>query len=105
MVIGDGVANKIDEGLASLIGRAVTTRHALLSRGYDSIDALAKEVGVRRDYLTVLVRLSYLAPEIVGAILAGQQPVELTPTRLIARCKDLPQDWRAQRSYLGFGLD
>jgi site-specific DNA recombinase len=105
LVIGDGAASKVDEGLASLIGRAVTTRHALLSGGYDSIDALAKEVGVRRDYLTVLVRLSYLAPEIVGAILAGQQPVDLMPTRLIARCKDLPQDWRAQRSYLGFGLD
>jgi hypothetical protein len=35
---------------------------------------------VRRDYVAVLVRLSYLSPEIVGAILVGQQPVELTPT-------------------------
>ena len=88
-----------------MIGRAVTTRDALLSGGYDSIDAMAKQIGIKRDYLTVLVRLSYLAPEIVSAILAGRQPVELTPTRLIDLCKDLPHDWYAQRSYLGFGLD
>ena len=105
LVIGDGVANKIDEGLASLIGRAVTTRDALLSGNYDSIDAMAKQIGIKRDHLTVLVRLSYLAPQIVGAILAGRQPVELTPARLIDLCKDLPHDWRAQRTYLGFGLD
>ena len=49
----------------------------------DSIDAMASRLGVRRDYLAVLVRLSYLSPEIVRAILVGQQPVELTPTRLV----------------------
>ncbi len=88
-----------------MIGRAVTARQALLSGGYDSIDAMAKQIYVKREHLTALVRLSYLAPEIVGAVLAGQQPVELTPTRLIALCKDLPHDWRAQRAYLGFGRD
>jgi hypothetical protein len=30
-------------------------------------------LGVWRDYLAVLVRLSYLSPEIVRPILAGQQ--------------------------------
>ena len=49
----------------------------------DSIDAMASRLGVRRDYVAVLVRLSYLSPEIVGAILVGRQPVELTPTRLV----------------------
>ena len=104
LVIGDGTANEIDESLVSLIGRAVRTREALLSGNYDSIDAMAKQIGIKRDHLTVLVRLSYLAPQIVGSILAGRQPVELTPTRLIDLCKDLPHDWRAQRTYLGFGL-
>lgn len=79
--------------------------HAFLSGNCDSIDAMAKETEIKREHLTALVRLSYLAPDIVGAILAGQQPVELTPTRLIDLCKDLPHDWRAERSYLGFGLD
>ena len=47
-------------------------------------ELLQSRLGVRRDYLAVLVRLSYLSPEIVRAILAGQQPVELTPARLVA---------------------
>ena len=52
--------------------------------------------------MAVLVRLSYLSPEIVGAILVGQQPIELTPTRLVMLSRDLPHDWRDQRRLLGF---
>ena len=68
----------------------------------DSIDAMASRLGVRRDYVAVLVRLSYLSPEIVRAILVGQQPVELTPTRLVALSRTLPHDWQEQRRLLGF---
>ncbi len=63
---------------------------------------MASRLGVRRDYLTVLVRLSYLSPAIVRAILSGQQPVELSATRLVQLSKDLPHDWHQQRSVLGF---
>jgi hypothetical protein len=80
LVIGNGAAKAIDDGLASLIARAIATRNMFLAGRDDSIDAMASRLGVRRDYVAVLVRLSYLSPEIVGAILVGQQPVELTPT-------------------------
>ena len=102
LVIGDGAARAIDGGLASLIARAIATRNMFLSGRDDSIDAMAARLGVRRDYLAVLVRLSYLSPEIVRSILAGQQPVELTPTRLVALSRNLPHDWREQRRLLGF---
>ena len=101
LVIGDGSANKIDDGLASLIARAIATGNRLLAGPDDSIEAMASRLGVRRDYLTVLVRLSYLSPEIVRAILVGQQPVELSATRLVHLSKDLPHDWHAQRQVLG----
>jgi site-specific DNA recombinase len=52
--------------------------------------------------LTSLVRLSYLGPEIVRALLEGRQPIELTPTRLLRLSKDLPHDWKEQRCFLGF---
>ena len=74
----------------------------LLAGHDDSIEVMASRLGVRRDYLTVLVRLSYLSPEIVRAVLLGQQPVELSPTRLVKISKDLPHDWHAQRQVLGF---
>ena len=73
----------------------------LLAGPDDSIEAMACRLGVRPDYLTVLVRLSYLTPEIVRAILVGQQPVELSATRLEHLSKDLPYDWHAQRQVLG----
>ena len=84
LVIGNGAAKVIDGGLASLIARAMATRNMLFAGRDDSIDAMALRLGVRRDYLAVLVRLSYLSPEIIRAILVGQQPIELTPTRLDA---------------------
>ena len=102
LVIGNGAAKAIDDGLASLIARAIATRNMFLAGRDDSIDAMASRLGVRRDYVAVLVRLSYLSPEIVGAILAGQQPVELTPTRLVMLSRNLPHDWQEQRRLLGF---
>jgi hypothetical protein len=44
--------------------------------------------------LTSLVRLSYLAPGIVRALLAGRQPIELTPTRLMRLSKHFAPDHR-----------
>ena len=35
-----------------------------------------------------------LSPEIVCAILVGQRPVELTPTRLVMLSRNLPHDWQ-----------
>ena len=102
LVIGNGAAKAIDDGLASLIARAIATRNMFLAGRDDSIDAMASRLGVRRDYVAVLVRLSYLSPEIIGAILAGQQPVELTPTRLVMLSRNLPHDWQEQRRLLGF---
>jgi hypothetical protein len=100
LVIGNG-AKPIDGGLASLIARAIATRNMLLAGRFDSIDAMAERLGVRRDYLAVLVRLSYLSPEIIRAIVAGKQPIELTPTRLVALSRNLPHDWQEQRRLLG----
>jgi hypothetical protein len=102
LVIGNGAAKAIDDGLASLIARAIATRNMFLVGHDDSIDAMASRLGVRRDYVAVLVRLSYLSPEIVRAILAGQQPIQLTPTRLVMLSRTPPHDWQEQRRLLGF---
>jgi site-specific DNA recombinase len=52
--------------------------------------------------LASLIRLSHLAPEILGALLTGRHPIELTPTRLLRLSKNLPHDWSEQRRFLGF---
>jgi site-specific DNA recombinase len=100
LVIGGGAANAVDSGLASLVAKAISSRAMLFSGQDDSVEAMATRLGVRRDYLAVLLRLSYLSPDIVRAILAGKHPVELTPTRLIALSRGLPQDWQEQSASL-----
>jgi hypothetical protein len=102
LVIGNGAPKAIDEGLASLIARAIATRNMFLAGRDDSIDAMAVRLGVRRDYLAALARLSYLSPAIVRAILVGQHPVELTSTRLVGLSRNLPHDWQEQWPLLGF---
>ena len=58
LVIGHGAAKAIDGGLASLIARAIATRNMFLAGRDDNIDAMASRLGVRRDYVAVLARLS-----------------------------------------------
>ncbi|NJR80267.1 recombinase family protein [Sphingomonas corticis] len=47
-----------------------------------------------------LVRLNYLAPDIIAAILDGRQPPRLT--RRVLLYASLPMDWAQQRTLLGF---
>ncbi len=52
-------------------------------------------------YLHQLIRLSYLAPDIITAILNGTQPPELTGRRIM-RQNAIPLDWAEQRQMFGF---
>jgi hypothetical protein len=45
--------------------------------------------------------MSWLAPDIITAILDGRQPVQLTARHLM-RCADIPMEWQQQRHFLGF---
>jgi site-specific DNA recombinase len=47
------------------------------------------------------VRLAYLAPDIVEAIIDRKQPMNLTASKL-AKLPDLPLEWPDQRRILGF---
>jgi site-specific DNA recombinase len=46
--------------------------------------------------------LSYLAPDIVRALVERRQLIEFTPTRLLRLSKNLPHEWKEQRRFLGF---
>jgi len=52
-------------------------------------------------YLGQLVRISWLAPDIIGAIMDGTQPVDLTGRKL-TRANAIPLDWPSQRKMFGF---
>jgi site-specific DNA recombinase len=47
-----------------------------------------------------VIRLAFLAPEIVEAIADGDQPPDLTAQALVTRRIELPLEWQAQLTAL-----
>ena len=60
---------------------------------------IAAEQGISSSYVTRLLRLAFLAPDIVTAILNGRHPPQLTAKRLMDDTR-MPLDWTAQRELL-----
>ena len=82
------------------IGRKSVTLVGIHHRIIDQRE-LTCQYRVNASYFTRVLRLAYLAPDIVKAIVSGRQPTELTANRLV-RMHELPIDWPSQRQYLGF---
>ena len=91
---GDSAAPaQVDAKLVELLAKAQQARDTLL--GEQSAVPPAE-----RPHLTRLARLSYLAPDIVAAIMNGRQPAHLSARQLL-RAANLPSCWQAQRQMLG----
>jgi hypothetical protein len=71
-----------------------------MSPGSNLEDVGAQE-GMGAPYATRLMRLNFLAPDIVVAILNGRHPVGLTARKLMTDTR-LPFAWPEQRVALGF---
>ena len=87
-----------DERLVELIADAHAARQLLLASPDRSIDQIASAHGRCRTNLARLIKLSYLAPDIVTMILDGRQPAQLNRRGLMA--VDLPLGWVEQRILL-----
>jgi site-specific DNA recombinase len=92
---------KPDARLIKLLVRAHRFNTTLVQSDSVPFPALAVREGVSRSYFTRVVRLSYLAPDIIQAILEGRQPRDLTAEKLLAHSR-LPLAWHDQRTALGF---
>ena len=103
LVIADAatLVSKRDAQLVALIADAHTVRAVMIANPHSSIEKLASDAGIGFARFKRLLRLSYLAPDIVEAILAGSQPGELTSV-LLKTITNIPQCWQAQRAMLGF---
>jgi len=81
--------------------RAHAIRDRLFQNGNLTVEEVAREEDLVPSYVTRLLRLTFLAPDIVSSIGAGRQPPELTANKLMADTR-LPPDWSEQRTRLGF---
>ena len=70
--------------MIALLRDAHATRDALMSGRDETIDAMAQRLGVKRDILSAHMRLTYLAPDIVRALVLGRPAEGLTPAGLLA---------------------
>ncbi len=91
-----------DHSLARLIAQAYQYHGMLMGGEGKTITELAKEACVTGSYFTRILRLSFLAPEILQVILRNRHPIELTAKRLANEIR-LPVAWDAQRALLGVG--
>lgn len=93
-------SNKPNSRLVRLLRKARAAQAVLDDRSVWNVAELARKLGIGPKNFTRLVRLNYLAPDIIAAVLDGTQPDELTCQSLMA--VDLPMDWSLQRRLLGF---
>jgi DNA invertase Pin-like site-specific DNA recombinase len=101
LVDGPAPAGRPNPALIRLIAKSHALRDALMTSDAESIATFAHREGLSKSYVTRLVRLAYLAPVIVEAILDGRQPTGLTTTRLMQDTR-LPLGWQEQKRALGF---
>jgi hypothetical protein len=90
-------APRADTALVKAVVRAHRWRHMIESGEYVSSAELAKAEKVNDSYLSRILRLTLIAPDITEAILAGRQPSTLQLDDLL---KPLPSAWAEQHSAL-----
>ena len=90
-------APRVDTALLKAVVRAHRWRAMLENGEYGSSAELAKTERVNDSYLSRILRLTLIAPEMTEAILAGRQPSTLQLDDLL---KPLPSAWSEQHSAL-----
>lgn len=102
VIDGPGIASrKADPTLLKAIARARGWFDDLVAGRASSLAAIAAREGSTDRYVSHLLPLAFLAPDIVEAISVGRHPVGLTVEALVRRI-DLPLGWNEQKALLGF---
>ncbi|MCK5363804.1 MAG: recombinase family protein, partial [Gammaproteobacteria bacterium] len=96
-----GEAAAPDRNLIALVAQARRWFDQLAGGEVGSIQEIARRDVTDASDIGRNIQLAFLAPDIVEAILAGRQPVELT-ARNLRRIGALPLEWDRQRRLLGF---
>jgi hypothetical protein len=92
-----GTAARIDSTLVKALARAFRWRRMLESGVVSTVGEIAAREKINKSYVSRVLRLTLLAPEIVEAILDGRQP---TGWSLPALLKPPPCRWDQQRDEL-----
>ena len=86
---------RVDNAIVKALARAFRWRKMLDEGECSTLEDLAKANGVAPSYVSRILRLTLLAPELVEAILDGGQPAELQLDHLL---EAFPLAWGEQRT-------
>ena len=83
----------IDNTMIKVIARGFRWQQILYDGTYTSIEDLAAAEKINPSYISRILRLAFLSPVVVQAILDGSHPAWLTMRDLL---EPFPMDWRQQ---------
>lgn len=95
------IKRAVDAGMVKLLSKAHHWFSRLTSGEEISIQQISEQAGISRSYVSKILYLAFLAPDIVKTILRGRHPSSLTVEKLMGSVP-LPIDWDEQRKLLGF---
>ena len=96
---GTSASKNIDSQLISLLRKARDWWTTMQEEGLAAA-SISRREGVNDSYISRIIRLNFLAPDIVEAIACGKQPAMLTAERI--KTGDFPICWKKQRDLFGF---
>lgn len=85
---------RTDNTLVKALARAFRWKQMLESGEFATIAELAEREGIAPSYMTRVLRLTLLAPDVIEAILDGRQSAEVT---LAGVLKDVPLVWERRK--------
>ena len=98
MQLPEGTAQprRTDNSLIKALARAFRWKRMLESGEFATIADLAEREGIAKSYMTRVLRLTLLAPDLVGAILDGKQGPEVSLARVL---EPFPTEWQLQSGH------
>ena len=90
---GSTQPRRTDNALVKALARAFRWKRMLESGEYATIAELAEREGIAPSYMTRVLRLTLLAPDIIDAILDGKQGPEVTLAQVL---EPFPLTWQHQ---------
>ncbi len=91
--------SEVQGAVVQALARAFSWLDAIESGAVSSVADLAKALDMDNSYVVRILKLTTLAPDIIEAILNGEEPSGLSLARLV---RTFPLDWKRQRVLFGF---
>lgn len=100
VILAPGAERLKQTSLLRAIQKSRQWTDMLINGEAGNVSDLAEKLGYKPSYVTRILSLNNLAPDIVESILAGTEPEGMSIAKITAQ--PIPEDWNEQRRLYGF---